>query len=75
MEPNGGLRLVFFLFIYGASIVGFIIVMTRRYKNKSFKFTWQTGAIKLDLRILAGGIAIVSILIMKIVLLLLDSLV
>ncbi|GEP92093.1 hypothetical protein CTE07_37380 [Chitinophaga terrae (ex Kim and Jung 2007)] len=49
--------------------------MTRRYKNKSIKFTWQTGAIKLDLRVLAGGIAVASILIMKMVLLLLDSLV
>ncbi|MDQ0106268.1 hypothetical protein SAMN05660909_01992 [Chitinophaga terrae (ex Kim and Jung 2007)] len=75
MEPNGGLRLILFLFIYVASIIGFIVVMTRRYKNKSIKFTWQTGAIKLDLRVLAGGIAVASILIMKMVLLLLDSLV
>jgi hypothetical protein len=75
MEPNGGLRLILFLFIYVASIIGFIVVMTRRYKNKSFKFTWQTGAIKLNLRVLAGGIAVASILMMKMVLLLLDSLV
>ncbi|RFS19385.1 hypothetical protein DVR12_24470 [Chitinophaga silvatica] len=75
MEPNGGLRLILFLFVYVAAIFGFILVMKRKYKDRTFKITWQSNAIKFDLRVLAGAIAIISIIVMKAVLLMLDLLV
>ena len=75
MEPIGEYYPIFIPFVYVLSILGFILLFRRRYKNRTFKFTWQSGVIKLDLKVLAGGIAVGSIITMKAVLLLLDLLV